>query len=283
MYGGFWRRLAAVLLDLMIVSVPVVTLGLAVALVTGPKSTATRIADIGSVAMFWLYFAIMESSARRATLGKRAFGIRVTDLRGNRISFSQATSRFFAKFFSVVSLGAGFLMAGVTRRKQALHDMVCGSLVLDVGVAPSQLGRAGYAEAIGGGARVALLTGALCVPLAAAGTLAAIPHYQDYVIRNRIENVIATARSMTANVAAYMRRHHAAPQSLNHANASESSPHVSLATIERDGTVVLTLAIERLEGKRIAFVPRNAGAGEIAWKCVSAEVAPRYLPPQCRR
>jgi hypothetical protein len=207
----------------------------------------------------------------------------VTDLRGNRISFSQATSRFFAKFFSAVSLGLGFLMAGVTRRKQALHDLVAGSLVLDVGVAPSQLGRAGYAQPMAGGAMVALLTGALCVPLAAAGTLAAIPHYQDYMVRNRIEDVMTTARSMTANVAAYMRRHEAAPQSLNHANATESSPHLRFATIERDGTVVLTLAIEPLEGKRIAFVPWKAGAGEIAWKCTSAEVAARYLPPQCRR
>lgn len=283
MYAGFWRRFAAALLDFMIVIVPVIALGIAVALVTGPRSTATRIADIGSVAIFWLYFAIMESSARRATLGKRAFGIRVTDLRGGRISFSQATSRFFAKLFSVVSLGLGFLMAGVTRRKQALHDMVSASLVLDVGAAPSHLGRVGYAQPLGGGAMVALLIGALCVPLAAAGTLAAIPHYQDYVVRTRIEDVVASAHGMTAKVSAYMRRHEAAPQSLVHANASESSPHVSSAAIERDGTLVLTLAIEPLEGKRIAFVPSGASAGEIAWRCVSAEVATRYLPPQCRR
>ena len=282
MYAGFWRRFAAALLDLMIVIGPVVVLGIVVALVTGPRSTATLVADFCALAAFWLYFAIMESSARQATLGKLAFGICVTDLRGNRITFWQASSRFFAKIFSGISLGIGFLMTAVTRRKQSLHDMISSSLVLETGAAASELKRAGYAQPMSGGAIVALLIGALCIPLAAAGTLAAIPHYQDYVVRTKIEDVIGSARSVTTDVAAYMRRYKSAPESLEQAHASGPSPHVSAAAIARDGTVVLTLAIERLEGKRIAFVPSRAGAGNIVWTCTSEEVAARFLPPQCR-
>lgn len=283
MYAGFWRRFAAALLDLMIVIVPIVVLGLVVALVTGPKSTATLIADLCALALLWFYFAVMESSARQATLGKLAFGIRVTGLRGERISFTQATSRFFGKLFSAASLGVGFLMSAVTRRRQALHDMISGSLVLDVGLGLNELRKAGYAQPMSGGAIVALMIGALCVPLTTAGTIAAIPHYQDYRVRTAIEDVIASARTVTADVAAYMRRHRAMPRTLEDAQATGTSPHVSAAAIRRDGTVVLTLAIDRLEGKRIAFIPATADAGNIVWTCTSEEVSARYLPAQCRR
>jgi uncharacterized RDD family membrane protein YckC len=77
----------------------------------------------------WLYFAKLESSARQATIGKRALGIAVTDLAGRRISFGRATGRYFAKFLSSVA-AIGFLMAGFTARKQALHDMIAGCLVV---------------------------------------------------------------------------------------------------------------------------------------------------------
>ena len=78
----------------------------------------------------------MESSAKQATVGKMALGIIVTDLDGRRIGFGRATGRYFAKILSALTLGIGFLMAGFTERKQALHDMVASCLVVK-GVAPS--------------------------------------------------------------------------------------------------------------------------------------------------
>jgi len=78
----------------------------------------------------WLYYALMESSVRQATLGKMALGLMVTDLNGQKISFDRATGRHFAKIISALILFIGFLMAGFTRRKQALHDMIAGCLVI---------------------------------------------------------------------------------------------------------------------------------------------------------
>jgi len=82
-----------------------------------------------SVAGSWLYEALMESSSRQATLGKMIFGMKVTDLSGNRISFARATGRYFAKWLSGLTLLIGYIIAGFTERKQALHDMLAGTLV----------------------------------------------------------------------------------------------------------------------------------------------------------
>jgi uncharacterized RDD family membrane protein YckC len=78
----------------------------------------------------WIYYASLESSAWQATLGKKILGLKVTDLAGNRISFARASGRFFGKILSGMILGIGFLMAGFTERKQALHDILAGCLVL---------------------------------------------------------------------------------------------------------------------------------------------------------
>jgi uncharacterized RDD family membrane protein YckC len=78
----------------------------------------------------WLYAALMESSDFQATLGKMAVGIRVTDMDNQRISFGRASGRHFAKWISSLILLIGYIMAGFTDKKQALHDMIANTLVV---------------------------------------------------------------------------------------------------------------------------------------------------------
>lgn len=78
----------------------------------------------------WIYYSLLESSAWQATLGKKALGLEVTDLEGHRISFGRATGRFFGKILSAFILLIGFIMAGFTEKKQALHDILAGTLVI---------------------------------------------------------------------------------------------------------------------------------------------------------
>ncbi len=73
----------------------------------------------------------MESSSKQATLGKMALGIIVTDVNGERIGFGRATGRFFGKIVSGMIFYIGYIMAGFTDRKQALHDMMAGTLVVN--------------------------------------------------------------------------------------------------------------------------------------------------------
>jgi uncharacterized RDD family membrane protein YckC len=86
----------------------------------------------------WLYFALQESSTAQATLGKRALGIKVTDANGRRIGFGRATGRFFGKILSGLVFAIGFMLAGWTERKQALHDFLAGTLVVFRDVQPGQ-------------------------------------------------------------------------------------------------------------------------------------------------
>jgi uncharacterized RDD family membrane protein YckC len=79
----------------------------------------------------WIYNASMESSIHQGTLGKMALGLIVTDSQGRPIGFGHATGRYFAKIITgLIPLGIGYAMAGFTEKKQALHDMIAGCLVL---------------------------------------------------------------------------------------------------------------------------------------------------------
>jgi uncharacterized RDD family membrane protein YckC len=84
-----------------------------------------------SLAVTWLYHAWMESSEWQATVGKKALGLVVTDMAGRRVSFGRATGRHFGKIVTnVVPFLIGYIMAGFTAQKQALHDMIAGCLIL---------------------------------------------------------------------------------------------------------------------------------------------------------
>jgi uncharacterized RDD family membrane protein YckC len=80
--------------------------------------------------MQWCYFAGMESSPLRATVGKLAVGVYVTDMEGKRISFAKATGRYFGKIISGLILCIGYILAGTTEKKQALHDSMANCLVM---------------------------------------------------------------------------------------------------------------------------------------------------------
>jgi len=95
----------------------------------GVRLVILIIRGVFSALVSWIYEAALESSSYQATLGKMALGLKVTDLAGNRISFARATGRHFAKYVSGMIFFIGYIMAGFTERKQALHDMIAGTLV----------------------------------------------------------------------------------------------------------------------------------------------------------
>ena len=141
LYAGFWRRVAAYYLDgivVMVVAVPILV----------PFMFSETLAMIGTVAVLVLYlgyFPVMHATALQATAGKWLLGVKVTDREGNRIRIGRSLGRFLAMFLvsSTLTLGIGYLIAGVTQRRQALHDMVAGTLVVRRGATPAEVAAGG--------------------------------------------------------------------------------------------------------------------------------------------
>jgi uncharacterized RDD family membrane protein YckC len=119
-YAGFWQRFAALLIDAAVISVGT---GILVAISFGAGGIAVLFGP-------WIYEAAMLSSEWQATIGKRVMSITVSGMDGGRISFTRATGRHFAKYVSTLILFVGFIMAAFTQRKQALHDLMAGTLVV---------------------------------------------------------------------------------------------------------------------------------------------------------
>ncbi len=154
-YAGFWVRLVAIFVDGLVLAIPTWILFGAAFFSSGilrhfpqgnmnDPQAAAQAATTMMIRVFprllgawlvlivlqWLYSALMESSPKQGTLGKMAMSLRVADLQGRRLSFGHATGRFFSKLVSgLIPFGIGFIMAGFTAKKQALHDMIAGTLV----------------------------------------------------------------------------------------------------------------------------------------------------------
>ena len=152
-YAGIGSRFLALLIDGIIIGIPigiistVLSAMMAVRVIqkTSRDNTfnpgmaadamGTFFAGFGfimiiSLLITWAYFALMESSGWQGTLGKRILSIKVTDLNGNRISLKKATLRLLVKTFISGWFLIGYIMAFFTRRKQSLHDLIAGTLVL---------------------------------------------------------------------------------------------------------------------------------------------------------
>jgi uncharacterized RDD family membrane protein YckC len=142
-FAGFWLRFVAYTIDSFVVGIPIwIIFALLMAAAAGISSSGYRSGPspafillvlflvLASIIGPWLYWALFESSAKQATLGKMAAGIEVTDLEGKKISFGKASGRYWGKIISSLILNIGFMMTGWTQKKQALHDIMAGTLVV---------------------------------------------------------------------------------------------------------------------------------------------------------
>jgi uncharacterized RDD family membrane protein YckC len=153
-YAGFWLRFVAYIIDALILGIPIGAIVLVILILTGAMGALSNMhvgdppdAMIGMLGMGvfgiyfgvlsvaivggWLYYAYCESSTWQGTLGKKALGLIVTDLDGRPVTFGRASGRFFSKIITgLIPFGIGYMLAGFTAKKQALHDMIASCLVL---------------------------------------------------------------------------------------------------------------------------------------------------------
>ena len=135
-YAGFWLRVGAYIIDAIILGIVGAIIGAifgagmaASADPMDPTGGGNLMLNLVSLIIGIAYFAGLESSNWQATVGKKALGLVVTDLNGQRISLLKGVGRYLAKILSALILLIGFIMVAFTERKQGLHDMLAGTLV----------------------------------------------------------------------------------------------------------------------------------------------------------
>jgi uncharacterized RDD family membrane protein YckC len=151
-YAGFWKRLVAIIIDGLILGVAQVFIFVPILGALGfglfksgadysnPEEAAGMMAGVMaamgaayilSFILQVLYFTFMESSKFQASLGKMALGIIVTDMNGAKLDFTKALVRNLCRIISYLILAIGYIIAAFTPKKQALHDIIAGTLVVN--------------------------------------------------------------------------------------------------------------------------------------------------------
>jgi uncharacterized RDD family membrane protein YckC/Tfp pilus assembly major pilin PilA len=305
LYAGFWRRVAAYFIDLVVM----VLLGLAVGLVLGFieglvfRRAIHAINQVAGLVVGWLYFALQESSSEQATLGKRAVGLRVTDLHGEPIGFGRATGRYFGKYLSTLLFCVGFMMAGWTRRKQGLHDMLAGTLVVrNDGLQAARVVGSGDASrrpasGMPGWAIALVAVGAAMVFVVGVLAAIAIPAYQNYFVRSQVAEGMVLAGGAKVAMSEYYANNDGQWPS-NNSEAGLAAPHeisgkyvASVDVGDQPGEIVIRFADDEpgvsrdIRGKQLALAGEDVGNGLVLWHCdlSSTTVPDKDLPSSCRR
>ncbi|HEX5172505.1 MAG TPA: RDD family protein [Cyclobacteriaceae bacterium] len=150
-FAGFWLRFVAFIIDSIVLSVvylillqpffsSVLPVGYDEWKEIGPQGGVWGFSlwaysylgypELFLVVIAILYHTLMESSKYQASLGKLALELKVTDVKGDKLSVAKALVRNASKVISSLTIMIGYLMAGVTQRKQALHDIIADALVV---------------------------------------------------------------------------------------------------------------------------------------------------------
>lgn len=304
-YAGFWRRFAALIIDRLLISAVLIVIGVVVAVAMMAVAPAHAESDsAGANAGFifegilWFgylliapfYFALQESSVHQATLGKRALGIKVTTLDGRRLTVAHALGRWAAAAVSYFTFYIGFLMAAFTERKQALHDLMVGTLVVDRWAFTEQPEKQQQGTS---GCLLALIIGTFAfVPILGILAAIAIPQYQLYVIRAQANEGLYIAEALKPAVANAYAELGRCP---TNADAGFRPPDAYA------GSYVVSATVGALDNGDCAIEVRFGGAKanraiaesslrfEAApgadgfhWTCGSVNLEDQYLPRACR-
>lgn len=308
-YAGFWKRFAAYIVDSVVLVVATVVLMIPVVFITGfdeavIKDNETAINLVSFVGGL-LYFALMESSEQQATLGKQLLGIRVSRLNGERLTLARAIGRYAGKLLSFVTLFIGFIMAGFTARKQALHDLITDTVVVNDPAAGPKTG-----------CMLVIIFFALIVPIGLVVVVASSGPLLQQIMEKAAQDqqaleqdggeemapalepapeeepapqsapgaaeVAAHADMVAAAVSSHARAYSALPASLEEVSSlpaaatGAATPLVSyvadpgeLTISSRDGVVILVMT---------AVV---GGDGMVVWSCRGENIEPKQFPSRC--
>ena len=221
----------------------------------------------------------------QATLGKRAVGIKVTDLHGERIDFGRALGRMFGHILSFITFSVGFAMAVFTDRRQTLHDKLAGTLVVKREESPEEVEAAGIAPPAPMWQSISAVLGLILFGPFGVGILAAIaiPAYQNYTIRAQVAEGLNIAQPYKTAIATAI----AAGTPLNRIDSSRLDVSFPDSAKYVDSVRVVQGAIDihygrsankKINGGHLVLMPGVKG-NEVQWFCGHASAPPDVTVP----
>jgi uncharacterized RDD family membrane protein YckC len=129
-YAGFWIRVVAYIIDVVILGMGLWIIALPFQRSPEEGGGTSAIGAILQIVLGFLYMPVLWSSPMQATIGQRICGLRLIRPGGNRISFARGIARMLAMILSGMLLCIGYLMVAFTECKQGLHDMLAGTYVV---------------------------------------------------------------------------------------------------------------------------------------------------------
>lgn len=283
-YARFWVRLIAAFLDVLVISTVIILILFLLAILIALTGRDDILHNQQAVSIFYwtvicmsaAYYILMESGEQGATFGKRWMNIKVLDTNANRLSISRASARFLARIPSCLLLLGGFLIQPFTRHKQALHDLLAGTVVV----------RANDSNKISIMASLLVLFFALMVPVLAIVSTVGIPVFQQYLLKVQLDHGVQTGREATLAVAHFYRHNGKVPATIVDAGNISLSPHIAgIAINQQNGEVTLTFSEsvrKALRNKTLLFTPTLETDRSISWQCHSNDIEAHLLPDTCK-
>ncbi|WP_158628934.1 RDD family protein [Dyella choica] len=292
LYGGFWLRFVAWMIDGLIIR----TALFVPEHVFGSTSLTQALIEL---AVHLVYSPLWESSAKQATPGKMVMGLQVTDAYGNRIDMGQAFGRHLGAILSYLPLMIGFVMAGVTTRKQALHDLIAGTFVVrkqslqawqalqeqfngDTRAYRRGMPGWGIAVLVAMGGLVAITVARVAIKIGRGG----FEVLQQQSLRDQVNEGVELADGAKQAVAAQLKFTHVPPT--DNAAVGIGAPltltgkYVSSIAID-NGVVVVTYgkqASPLLRNKQLMLIPSRED-DDVTWTCDSHDIDESNFPPSC--
>ena len=138
-YAGFWIRLGAYIIDLIITGV--VNTILNITLTTFGMLKASAVNDFSGFIKYYLVAVFINTVINctyevffigkwGATIGKMACGLKVVTADGDKITYLRSFARYWGKVLSAFTIYIGFIIAAFDGEKRALHDMICSTRVI---------------------------------------------------------------------------------------------------------------------------------------------------------
>ncbi|TQV73820.1 hypothetical protein FLL45_13200 [Aliikangiella marina] len=292
-YGGFWKRFFAYFIDGIIFNFTFFMIAIwgfgAAASLNDPFAMSS---SVGLIYLFyylswWMYYALQESSNAQATIGKRALGIKVVDMNGHALSFAHAAGRQAAGAITAFTLLIGYLLAAFTKRKQALHDLIAGTVIVNNNFGPNQIVEVNQNPPAGMsvGGIIAVVGLVLIIPIGGIIAMVSVPAYHDYTTRAKVASATSRAQQAQAAISIYALDTGYWPRNFEQAKISSDDMRTSdyYILLEPEGVLSLNFeSPESLAGSQLLFIPELDNDGGYDWRCQPVRLESRYLPSVCQ-